>query len=74
MRKQNKTEYKIAYEDLLDAKNNVIPVSVSSKEVINELEDWAKGRALYSNKAPNEVAKKKSVLEKLEDIDIDDII
>ena len=74
MRKQNKTEYKIAYEDLLDAKNNVIPVAISSKETINELEDWVKGRALYSNKSITEVNKKKSALDKLDDIDLDDII
>ena len=67
-------KYKITSEILTDAKNNVIPVAVSSKEVINELEDWAKGRALYSNKAPNEVAKKQSALDKLDEIDFDDII
>ena len=74
MRKQDKTDYKITYEDLLEAKTNVIPVAVSSKETINELEDWVKGRALYSNKSVKEVNKKKSALDKLDDIDLDDII
>ena len=74
MRKQNKSEYKITIEDLLDAKNNVIPVAVSAKETINELEDWVKGRAIYSNKPTEAVAKKKTVLDKLDDIDLDDII
>ena len=74
MRKQNKAKYEISYEDLLEAKNNVIPVAVSSRESINELEDWVKGRALYSNKAADAVNKKKSALDKLDDIDLDDII
>ena len=74
MRKQNKTEYKITYEDLLEAKNNVIPVAVSSKETINELEDWVKGRALYSNKSMKEINKKKSALDKLDNLDLDDIL
>ena len=74
MRKQNKTEYKITYEDLLEAKNNVIPVAVSSKETINELEEWVKGRALYSNKSMKEINKKKSALDKLDNLDLDDIL
>ncbi len=74
MRKANKSEYKITYEDLLEAKTNVIPVAISSKETINELEDWVKGRALYSNKSTAEVNKKKSALDKLDSIDLDDII
>jgi SpoVK/Ycf46/Vps4 family AAA+-type ATPase len=72
--KKTNTEFKITSEIIIDAKNNVIPVSVSSKEQINALEDWAKGRALYTNKTPNEISKKKTALEKLEDINIDDII
>ena len=74
MRKQNKTEYKITYEDLLEAKTNVIPVAISSREEISALEDWAKGRALYSNKMPNETSKKQKALDKLDDLDLDDII
>ena len=73
MRQSNKKEYKITFDELLDAKNNVIPVAVSSKEQVAALEDWAKGRALYSNK-PVSNSNKKSVLDKLDDIDIDDII
>ena len=59
---------------LLEAKNNVIPVAVSSKETINELEDWDKGRALYSNKSMKEINKKKSALDKLDNLDLDDIL
>ena len=73
MKKQNKKELKITLDELLEAKNNVIPVAVTNKETINALEDWAKGRALYSNKPVNS-SNKKSVLDKLDDIDIDDII
>ena len=74
MRTKNNNKYEISFEDLLEAKTNVIPVAISSKETINELEDWVKGRALYSNKSTNEVNKKKSALDKLDDIDLDDII
>ena len=70
MRQSDKKEYKITFDELLDAKNNVIPVAVSSKEQVAALEDWAKGRALYSNKPVNN-SNKKSVLDKLDDIDID---
>ena len=70
--KQSKSKnYKITIEDLLAAKKDIIPVSISSKETINELEDWVKGRALYSNK----VLKKPSVKDiNIDDIDIDDIV
>ena len=74
MRTKNNNKYEISLEDLLEAKTNVIPVAISSKETINELEDWVKGRALYSNKSTKEVNKKKSALDKLDDIDLDDII
>jgi SpoVK/Ycf46/Vps4 family AAA+-type ATPase len=74
MRQTNDSEYKITTDILLEAKNNVIPVAVSSREQVNALEDWAKGRALYSNKAPNEVNKKKSALDKLDNLNLDDII
>ena len=73
MKKQNKKELKITLDELLEAKNNVIPVAVTNKETIAALEDWAKGRALYSNKPANS-SNKKSVLDKLDDIDIGDII
>jgi AAA+ superfamily predicted ATPase len=72
MRKANSNKYKIETEDLISAKENVIPVAVSSKETINELEDWAKGRALYSNKANSK--KNKDLLDKVDEIDFDDII
>ena len=39
----------ITENDLIDATNEVIPVSRSSREVIAQLEDWAQRRARYSN-------------------------
>lgn len=72
MKKKGNKKYKIEIEDLQSAKDSVIPVAISSKETINELEDWAKGRALYSNKATNK--KKDSILDNLDEIDFDDII
>ncbi len=71
MKTSKNKKYKITIEDLLAAKKDIIPVSVSSKETINELEDWVKGRALYSNK----VLKKPTVKDiNIDDIDIDDIV
>ena len=72
---KNKT-YKITIDDLMAAKKDIIPVSISSKETINELEDWVKGRALYSNKTTsNKVIRKPTVKDiKIDDIDVDDII
>ena len=72
MRKNDNKKYKIDFEDLVSAKDSVIPVAISSKETINELEDWAKGRALYSNKSNNK--KNKELLDKLDEIDFDDIL
>ena len=72
MKKAGSNKYKIDFEDLKSARDNVIPVAVSSKETINELEDWAKGRALYSNKSNNK--KNKDLLDKIDEIDFDDII
>ena len=72
MRKNDNKKYKIDFEDLVSAKDGVIPVAISSKETINELEDWAKGRALYSNKSNNK--KNKELLDKLDEIDFDDIL
>ena len=72
--KKSGNPFKITSEIILDAKANVIPVAISSKEVINSLEDWAKGRALYTNKAPSEINKKKSALDKLDNVDLTDII
>ena len=72
MRKNDNKKYKIDFEDLVSAKDSVIPVAISSKETINELEDWAKGRALYSNKSNNK--KNKDLLDKIDEIDFDDIL
>jgi AAA+ superfamily predicted ATPase len=71
MKKANNNKYEISIEDLTDAKNNVIPVAISSKEVINELEDWVKGRALYSNKMPNKATVS---VDDLDSLNLDDII
>ena len=73
MRKNDSKKYKIEFEDLVSAKDSVIPVAISSKETINELEDWAKGRALYSNKSNNS-KKNKDLLDKIDEIDFDDIL
>ena len=71
MKQSKSKKYKITIEDLLAAKKDIIPVSISSKETINELEDWVKGRALYSNK----VLKKPSLKDiNIDDIDVDDIV
>ena len=72
--KKEKSTFKITSDIIIESKNNVVPVSISSKETINELEDWAKGRALYSNKAPSEINKKKTALDKLDNVDLTDII
>ena len=73
MRKNNNKNYKIEFEDLQSAKDSVIPVAISSKETINELEDWAKGRALYSNKSNNS-KKNKDLLDKIDELNFDDIL
>ena len=76
MKKNNDKKYKITIDDLMDAKKDIIPVAVSSKETINELEDWVKGRALYSNKTSEKKAIRKPNVKdvKIDDIDVDDII
>lgn len=40
----------ITIEELKSAKELVVPIALSSREKIQSLERWAKGRALYSNK------------------------
>ena len=74
MRKANSKKYEIKFEDIKSARDGVIPVAVSSKETINELEDWAKGRALYSNKSNETKKKNKDLLDKIDEIDFDDIL
>ena len=65
MKKNKNKTYKITEEDLKAAKTDVIPISVSSKETIAELEDWAKNRAIYANKSDKTT--------KIEDVDLDEI-
>ena len=62
---KNNEEFKIAKDILLKAKEDVTPISESSREKIFALEDYANGRALYSNK------KDKSI--DIDSINIDDI-
>ena len=69
MKKSNSNKYEITIEDLLEAKADVIPVSVSSKETIDALDKWAKGRALFANKVTTPSKKKVN----LDDIDVTDI-
>lgn len=42
-------KFKVTEADLIAAKNDVIPITVSSQEKIADLEEWAKGRALYAS-------------------------
>ena len=65
MKKNKNKTYKITEEDLKAAKTDVIPISISSKEAIAELEDWAKNRAIYANKSDKTT--------KIEDVDLDEI-
>ena len=44
-----KEKFYVSKEDLLSAKNDVIPITISSQEKIRELEEWVKGRALYAS-------------------------
>ena len=73
MKKNNNKKYEISIDDLKAAQESVIPVAISSRETINELEDWVKGRALYSNKAMTKKAISADDLDDME-IDFDDII
>lgn len=43
----------ITKDDLLLSSESIVPIVLSSREAINELEDWVKGRALYANKKVN---------------------
>ena len=42
-------KFSVTMEDLLAAKNDVIPITISSQEKIRDLEEWVKGRALYAS-------------------------
>ena len=76
MKKSGSNKYEITIEDLMSAKNDVIPVAVSSRETIDKLEKWVKGRAIYANKV---APKKKPAIGKktagqLEEINVDDLL
>ncbi len=47
---KNNGNGKITINELKEAVNSVIPVYKSSREKMDALEHWAKGRALYANK------------------------
>lgn len=47
---KNKGEGKITIEELKEAVDLVVPISRSSKEKIEALEVWSRGRALYANR------------------------
>ena len=49
-----KKKFAVTKEDLLAAKNDVIPITISSSEKIRELEEWVKGRALYASEDSKE--------------------
>lgn len=51
---------KILVDDLLDAKNLVIPISESSKDKISYLQSWAKGKAQFASATANKDDKKRS--------------
>lgn len=55
----------ITLQELIEAKELVVPIAMSSKEKIQSLELWAKGRALYANKQ----SKSNEIL--IDDIEID---
>ena len=42
-------KFSVTMEDLRAAKNDVIPITISSQEKIRDLEEWVKGRALYAS-------------------------
>ena len=47
-------KFSVTKVDLMAAKNDVIPITVSSQEKIRDLEEWVKGRALYASEEPKE--------------------
>lgn len=52
-------EFKLNKNDLMQAKQDVIPIAESSKEQISKLEAWVKGRALYANGNTIKIQKRK---------------
>ena len=57
--KAGKKTLKVTVEDLIAAKNDVIPVAISSQEKIRDLEEWVKGRALYASEDTTTTPKRK---------------
>lgn len=52
-------KFAVTIEDLIAAKNDVIPITVSSQEKIRELDEWAKGRALFASEDTETKSRKK---------------
>lgn len=52
-------KFEVTKADLIAAKNDVIPITVSSQEKIKDLEEWVKGRALYASEEPKEKSNRK---------------
>lgn len=57
--KEGKKTLKVTLADLEAAKNDVIPVAISSQEKIRDLEEWVKGRALYASEETPTSSKKR---------------
>lgn len=56
----------ITKDILIAAKEEVVPVAISSREQIATLENWAQGRALYANGKPAQTKKNKPRIAPLE--------
>ena len=52
-------KFEVTKVDLIAAKNDVIPITISSQEKIKDLEEWAKGRALYASEEPKQKSNRK---------------
>ena len=59
--KEGKKTLKVTLADLEAAKNDVIPVAISSQEKIRDLEEWVKGRALYASEETTTAAPKRKI-------------
>lgn len=51
-------KFTVTKADLIAAKNDVIPITISSQEKIRDLEEWAKGRALFASEVEVETGAK----------------
>lgn len=52
-------KFEVEKVDLIAAKNDVIPITISSQEKIRDLEEWVKGRAIYASEEPKDKVNKK---------------